>query len=53
MAYLPQLPSKWFSADGLNGALLFSGDYGFFHKHPAADKSFYGFTTRPFRLVPR
>jgi hypothetical protein len=50
VAYLPQLPSKWLSADGLQGTLLFSGDYSM-HKRSDEERQFYGFMTRPFRLV--
>jgi hypothetical protein len=52
VAYLPNLPSKWLSADGLTGSLLFSGDYSMVSR-PAGYQSFYGFMTRPFRFVPR
>jgi hypothetical protein len=51
IAYLPQIPAKWLNADGLQGTLLFSGDYGFQPK-PPGHESFYGFMTRPFRLLP-
>ena len=52
VAYLPQIPPCWLSDDGTEGTLLFSGDYkfGFLPRHPD-DESFYGFMTRPFRLV--
>ncbi len=50
VAYLPQLPGKWFSADGMAGTLLFSGDYKQFGKHTPKEQSFYGFMTRPFKL---
>jgi len=50
VAYLPQLPGKWFSADGLSGTLLFSGDYRQFGKQTPQAQSFYGFMTRPFTL---
>ncbi len=26
-AYLPQIPNKWWSADGLNNTMMFAGDY--------------------------
>ncbi|MDX2024098.1 MAG: DUF4185 domain-containing protein [Deltaproteobacteria bacterium] len=53
VAYLPQIPSKWLSADGMQGTLLFSGDYSQFTKPPAPKDSYYAFMTRPFRLIPR
>lgn len=53
VAYLPQIPSKWLSQDGLSGTLLFSGDYTQFTKAPPREQSFYGFMTRPFRLKRR
>lgn len=43
-AYLPHIPSKWLSKDGLSGTLLFSGDWVFY-------KQWYGFMTQPFRLA--
>ena len=52
VAYLPQIPGKWLSADGLSGTLVFSGDYSM-HPHPPGYQSFYGFMTRPFRLIPK
>ena len=51
VAYLPQLPAKWLGADGLSGTLLFSGDYSMVRR-PEGYESFYGFMTRPFRLLP-
>ena len=51
VAYLPQIPSKWLSDDGLSGTLLFSGDYSMV-KRPPGYESFYGFVTRPFRFIP-
>jgi hypothetical protein len=51
LAYLPQIPAKWLSDDGLSGTLLFSGDYRF-TPLPEGESSFYGFMTRPFRLLP-
>jgi len=48
VAYLPQIPPKWLSADGRAGWLVFSGDYGHYVEDP--DHSFYAFMTRPFRL---
>jgi len=52
--YLPHLPSKWWSSDGMAGILLFSGDYTSDGPTPHEDpSSYYGVTTRPFRLVPR
>jgi len=50
--YLPHIPSKWWSADGLSGILLFSGDYTDNGPTPhVSQDSYYGFMTRPFRLV--
>jgi hypothetical protein len=51
VAYLPQLPGKWLSPDGLSGTMLFSGDYSYFYDQPPGYESFYGFMTRQFRLV--
>ena len=51
VAYLPQLPSKWLSDDGLTGTMLFSGDYSMV-KRPPDHESYYGFMTRPFRFIP-
>jgi hypothetical protein len=54
VAYLPQIPAKWLSEDGLSGTLMFSGDYRFgFLPRPAPSESFYGLVTRQFRLLPR
>lgn len=50
VAYLPQIPPPWLSADGRKGWLVFSGDYGHFGEKPA--ESFYAFMMRPFRLRP-
>jgi hypothetical protein len=49
VAYLPQLPSKWFSDDGLSGTLMFSGDYSMVPRSPGYE-SFYGLMTRQFRF---
>ena len=43
-AYLGQIPSKWFSADGLSGTILFAGDYT--NRKP----DYYGFMTQSFTL---
>jgi hypothetical protein len=51
VAYLPQMPTKWLNDDGLSGTLLFSGDYSMVPRPPGYE-SFYGFMTRPFRLLP-
>jgi hypothetical protein len=48
VAYLPQIPPKWLSADGLEGWMVFSGDYG--HYDGARERSYYAFMYRPFRL---
>lgn len=53
VAYLPQIPSAWLSADGLTGTLLFSGDYSQFTPPRKPEDSYYGFMTRPFRFVRR
>jgi hypothetical protein len=53
VAYLPQIPSKWLSADGLQGTLLFSGDYSQFTKPPTPKDSYYAFMTRPFRFITK
>jgi Domain of unknown function (DUF4185) len=52
VGYLPQIPPNWLAGDGLSGTLLFSGDYKFGFL-PRSAESFYGFMTRPFRLVLR
>jgi hypothetical protein len=41
--YLPQMPSKWISKDGLNGSIIFSGDY-------TRDGAHYAFMTQSFTL---
>ena len=52
IAYLPQLPPCWFSADGREGIMMFSGDYRMWGvPEPANHESWYGQMTRPFRLV--
>ncbi|MDX1932280.1 MAG: hypothetical protein SFU56_06720 [Capsulimonadales bacterium] len=45
-AYLPHIPTPWIDADGLGGALLFTGDWA---KHGG---QWYGFMTQSFRLEP-
>jgi hypothetical protein len=42
--YLGQMPSKWISADGLKGSILFSGDY-------TRDGAHYAFMTQSFELI--
>jgi hypothetical protein len=42
--YLRQMPSKWISADGLKGSILFSGDY-------TRDGAHYAFMTQSFELI--
>lgn len=49
IAYLPQIPPIWLSADGREGWLVFSGDYGHYAGRP--EESFYAFMMRPFRLL--
>jgi hypothetical protein len=46
--YLPHIPAKWLSADGLTGWMLYSGDWEVSHypKQP-----YYGYMTRAFRLL--
>ncbi len=51
VAYLPQIPQKWLSHDGLEGWIVFSGDYGHYGEKPREEESYYGFMTKPFRLV--
>jgi hypothetical protein len=41
--YLPQMPSKWISEDGLSGSIIFSGDY-------TRDGAHYAFMTQSFKL---
>ena len=41
--YLPQMPSKWISNDGLTGSIIFSGDY-------TRDGAHYAFMTQSFTL---
>lgn len=53
LAYLPQMPSKWLSEDGLSGTLLYSGDYTVQPPRYKGEQSYYGFMTRPFRLITR
>lgn len=42
--YLAQMPSKWLSADGLSGSIVFAGDY-------TRDGAHYGFMTQSFKLT--
>jgi hypothetical protein len=39
--YLPQMPSRWISGNGMNGSVIFSGDY-------TRDGAHYGFMTQSF-----
>ena len=48
--YLPHLPAKWLSSDGLSGWMLYSGDWQNDH-YPK--REYYGYMTRAFRLVPK
>lgn len=43
--YLPQIPNNWWSADGLQGAVLFSGDY------TGRTPEYYAFMTHSFKLT--
>ncbi|MGL6269717.1 MAG: hypothetical protein ACRC2O_17410, partial [Chitinophagaceae bacterium] len=43
--YLPQIPSKWISADGLSGTIMFAGDY------INRKAEYYGLMTKPFKLL--
>ncbi|MDX2195896.1 MAG: hypothetical protein NW207_05720 [Cytophagales bacterium] len=46
-AYLPQIPAKWWSADGLSGTVMFAGDYtGYAFEY-------YALMTWPFKLTLR
>jgi hypothetical protein len=45
-AYLPQIPNKWWSKDGLSGTIMFAGDYTGRHNH----HEYYGFMTQSFQL---
>lgn len=52
VAYLPQIPPNWLSADGTEGTLMFSGDYRMWGvPEPEGHESWYAQMTRPFRLV--
>jgi len=52
VAYLPQIPPCWLSADGTEGTLMFSGDYRMWGvPEPEGHESWYAQMTRPFRLV--
>lgn len=48
--YLPHLPAKWLSSDGLSGWMLYSGDWVNDH-YPK--REYYGYMTRGFRLIPK
>lgn len=55
--YLPQVPAKWLSDDGLEGWMVFSGDYTATipsrnRSLEGLDDDYYGFVTRKFRLIP-
>lgn len=41
--YLGQIPAKWFSIDGLEGTMIYAGDY-------TRDGANYGFVTQSFKL---
>ncbi|MGL4514350.1 MAG: DUF4185 domain-containing protein [Lacipirellulaceae bacterium] len=47
--YLPHVPAKWLSDDGLTGWMLYSGDWE--HEH-YPQREFYGYMVREFRLRP-
>jgi hypothetical protein len=42
--YLPQLPNKWWSKDGLSGTIMFAGDYN------GHNYEYYGLMTQSFTL---
>jgi hypothetical protein len=42
--YLPQIPNKWWSKDGLAGTMMFAGDY------TGRNNEYYGFMTQSFVL---
>jgi hypothetical protein len=46
--YLPHIPPNWLSDDGLTGTMLYSGGWAI----PGGHGDYYGFVTRPFRLLP-
>jgi len=48
--YLPHLPTKWFSKDGLSGTMIYSGDW-VHAKHPKGE--YYAFMMRSFRLIKK
>ncbi len=43
--YLPQIPNKWWSADGLSGTIMFAGDY------VGKNFEYYGLMTQGFKLT--
>jgi hypothetical protein len=43
-AYLPQIPNKWWSKDGLSGTIMFAGDYN------GHNYEYYAFMTHGFKL---
>jgi hypothetical protein len=43
--YLPQIPNNWWSTDGLNGTVMFAGDY------TKGGSGYYALMTRSFRLT--
>ena len=45
--YLPHLPAKWLSKDGLSGTMLYSGDWEVNH-YP--EREYYGYVTRSFQM---
>ena len=48
--YLPHIPAKWLSSDGLTGWMLYSGDWVNDH-YPK--REYYAYMTRGFRLLPK
>jgi hypothetical protein len=43
--YLPQVPNKWWSDNGLSGTIMFAGDY------TGGKYEYYGFMTQSFTLT--
>jgi hypothetical protein len=45
--YLPQMPNKWWSKDGLSGTVMFAGDYN------GHNYEYYALMTQSFKLKLR